>query len=393
MGCGRLNTKRTDNNKTDAPVPSRILSWIIGSAGVSGALVATGFIVDISYQSFLGYQLHHGRSASYYLTVGGEFFVAIISLITQLCLDTSQLFVELNQVVIWAAILVLIIVGVVAYKRPLPGKWYAEISRQFLRVRRMVVAHTGFTAFILLILIFFNIIVFDAPTLQISSLLTQGFNAAYTYDNNIFQATSSSQLWTNIVCMRFDETSYADLNRFGVECSSAIGYQSRLQYIFLLNFLASVLLACLGFSLINKKSSKNIFLVVTLIFVILIDLALLPYSYGKTLNQTNFNEVILHMYLDYDEDHYDEIEKHPDFTSDQYDKLFDKRRYTQQKRTKNEHGFLLSLDEQTVVFFSKSEKHIWIIPAGRARIFKVERRKDVLQFYLKKLLDDKKKSS
>src|SRR5712691_8086862 len=51
------------------------MEWIVSSIGVSGILIAFGFLIDLAFQERLGYQVSYFSSIIVYVTLAGAFLV------------------------------------------------------------------------------------------------------------------------------------------------------------------------------------------------------------------------------------------------------------------------------------------------------------------------------
>ena len=179
----------------------------------------------------------------------------------------------------------------------------------------------------------------------------------------------SDRIWLDTVCSRFDSSLHQHLKtNNNITCSdSSTMHENHLRDLFLLNVIITLLLAFSSAVVLLKVDSKAIVQIALLIFINVLNIALLPYYYGKVHRPTIFNEVIV------------KAEKiYPGMGKD----------IDSGEKIKSEHGFLLSRNDDVVVMFSKRELHIWIIPAKNVALIKLERQGDVLQYYLKRLLEE-----
>ena len=332
----------TNNGNSGMVIPIRVIVWILGSAGISGVIVALGFVVDVGYQERLGYQLHHGRAMSAYLVAGGNFIMTIFFHVAEWLADYSS---------VWVPVLLIAIAGATFYRR------IGHDKLRGVRTRYERLPSRGVFLLICL-LISLEILALDFPALQIRGLLLHGLEAPSNTDRDLFQYTGSERIWTTTVCARFDKALYADLAQINVLCdASPQSHNKFLRNLFLLNFFLTGILLYFSIAHSFRKITPNTVQTTVLALLNVLNIAFLPYTYGKILHPTTFNEVILHIAE----------------TNDS---------------AKGEHGFLLSRDDKVVVIFHKEERHIWVIPAEKVVLTKLERQGDVLQYYFKRVVTE-----
>jgi hypothetical protein len=60
-----------------------VLRWLATTLGISGLLIATGYLVRYSQENFLGVSLNSETSGAVFLIQGGRFFTYLCVLVLQ----------------------------------------------------------------------------------------------------------------------------------------------------------------------------------------------------------------------------------------------------------------------------------------------------------------------
>ena len=367
-------------------MPSKWIGWILTSAGLSGLLVAIGFIVDLSYQERIGYQFHEWQSIVKYLIFASDFLFSKISEIKEFFTQNISIIYILIIFSILILLMYILLVNfgqhinrsiirrfklkfqkikwnfnsIVAYGKTVKHK-FVYVSRRYLK---SFVAQIS--ALIMLIVLIFDVLILDATAFGIKNTLLKGFESARILDKEAsYIDKKTAELWRYSICSKFSDTNYNKLRDKDVDCKlSREVYLKRLENLYFTNII--LVLLYIIFTIIIVRIAKTSFASALLSILYILqafNLLLLPYAYSKTIKPTVFDEAIVYV-------------------------LDDKKSHLTAHKSSGysvEHGFLLSKGKTNIVLFHKKELYIWIMPISKIEKIKLVRIGDVLEFYWKKV--------
>lgn len=320
-------------------VYGRVAEWLLTGGGTLAILLCIGFIVDLSFQERLGYQLGHSRSAVDYMSLAGEFLLTSVIQSLQWILG--------HYVVLGIVLFVFVVIR---------KRYQREVECISLKVRYSILLTT------LLLLFGVILVLFDSPAALITDALVIGIERGHDFDRSSLVGRRAYEIWHHDLCSRLSLPEQTAIARsLGLPCSpDRASHIEHLRSYFVLCVLGTLLTTYFAARLlIIHYDNEGFFSRATrrsvAAFAIVcgaVQISLLPYVYSKTLRPTEFNEAIVRL-----ETSKDQISK--------------------------EHGFILANTEESLSFFHKKERHIWTVPKAKVYLVKVERRGDVLQFHYK----------
>lgn len=323
-------------------VPPRVLTilkWFLTSVGISGLFIATGFLIDAAYQVRLGYDI--GRSGEIlHLTIEAARFYVDLVLISFTALADHPLVTGIT-----AALGLLVMTG---RGRRLKSQLGRKVSSQIPK---------AFFPWLLPALLLLEMGLFDVPMMGLQGMLIHGLTPPDYLHSRLLTRTLSEQVWQDEVCSRVSEGNRTSLDDLTIRCPLSKGlHQERLKDRFALNLFLTTILAGLAFGRIQGRRSESRAArngATTAVLLAVLDLILLPYSYGKSMRSTYLSEVVM-----------------------------------SHKPTQGAiHGFLLHRSPDAFVLFEKEELQIWVVPEDEVGLVRIESEYDVIDFFVNKKLE------
>jgi hypothetical protein len=197
-------------------------------------LIGIGYVIDYSYQQFLGYIIGDAAPAEYYVSLTGQFFVRTVVVLLEAFPQHSLL------------LMVFILGSVAAYVilSYLESKQRVKIDT----IRAVVLA-------CLLVLLGGQIVVLDWPAFEIRDLLTRDLQPI---DGSLTIAgrDRTAALYKREVCSRIDPLRYPIARKRGIACVENVDYRQELRDYFGLNLLLTAAIA-IATTLILRKQRGN----------------------------------------------------------------------------------------------------------------------------------------
>lgn len=307
-----------------------VLKWLLAAAGISGLLLTLGFLVDVAYQHRLGYQLREPDSLAGLALEGGRFLLAIF----ETAIDALSRH--------WMLLFIMAILSAAIF---LMFKRFKITSK--ITWRPLITTQVLFLAVIQLA----TIVSLDLSAVRIHGLLLHGLQP---HSTRAFEGA-----WLDQICSRIATEDHAQLNaRFRIKCTKSDDeHAERIEDRFALNLIATLATAALSLQLLAsafttpKFPPKAIKWVLLSVLLAVVDLSLLPYTYGKTAKPTEVNQVLV----------YHDMEGGPI------------------------QSFLLFERKDALVLFHMAEQQIWVLPSSRVRMLKIGVEHDVVEHLLRKL--------
>ena len=339
------------------PVFSEFLIWILPSA--ASLFIATGYIIEVSFQEFLGVSVDLEETA--YLLATVKFSLDVLQALYE--------FIVRHGVFGTIGFLGLFSIGLCHF-----------FMRGF-RVRVNKILEWRYAILMLGIfffgLFFWQIIFFLMPATKIDNILVSRTSFDRSFYSNI-----ADDVWKDIYCskVKHEQCSDSQTNHKPQD------QRNRLQDFFVQNFVLWLLISLSGFLVIPRLFGITpipllwklvprlcAFLMVVSVIVSYISL---PYTYAKLIRSTEFREAIIH---------YKYIKGQIPLTS-----LGSSARETTREKKKESEtnvsyrpvsGFILANNQQALTIFSKDDDRVWHIPRSILRLVKLTGHADVLAFH------------
>jgi hypothetical protein len=270
-----------------------VITWLVTSAGLTGTLIAIGYIVYSAHAEFLG-MIVHDLTATEYLRVAGGFLLAVTLQYVTLAGDLWD-----GVATHWVlAVGALIIAGTVAYVVRGAGlrAKLRSVRSWCMRLR----PYTCALATLVMLLSVAKAAYFDLPAAHISGVLLGAIECNKNWNLPVGIENRTTKLWHDIVCSRAmpllaGQSSAAS----GCSCEDQETHLRRLRRGFVaavswagLLIAASVVLArwairaeWRGFE--GTGAARAFILAMAVLGVV--NIALVPYYYGKVLYPTRFS--------------------------------------------------------------------------------------------------------
>jgi len=272
----------------------RAMKWALGSVGVTGALYATGYIIEYAHQSLLGVVITKPLTIDY-LLLGGTFFLDVwrdlIRLLRDILTDLPRRLWDhplLTAAVLGGSLLLVVSARFLARRPRLLSRLHP-----FRRVRWWLGVLT------VIILSVVEMFWLDWPLLPIDNLLIETATLDRHFNVRPELKPPVQHIWQLIVCSRITNDTEA-------KCGPRPDdYRRQLRDAFLLNFVLTLFLSLVGGLLAVKHNPNHRrppalpFRVLRIVFRAILLLTLihnivaLPYTYGKTIHSTDVREAIL----------------------------------------------------------------------------------------------------
>lgn len=314
----------------------KALKWLATSIGVSGLFIATGFLIDTAYQDRLGFDV--GRSGEIlHLTIeAGRFFVDLV-LISFTALADHPI-----VTVVAAVPAILAITG--------PGR------RVLSELRRKVAPRAPQIPWLLPLLLLLEMGLFDVPMMGLRGMLVHGLTPPDNLNRQTLVRPLALRAWQDEVCSRLSQENVEKLTELTLRCPfSQEWHRERLTDRFTLNLFLTFGLSGWAIGQAQRRRSQGSAAhrgqTVALLLAVL-NLVLLPYSYGKSMRSTFVGEVVM-----------------------------------SRKDQEPVHGLLLHRSPDTFVLFEKSELQIWVVPEQEIGLVRIEGESDVIDFFVNKKLE------
>ena len=339
---------------------SELLIWLLPSA--ASLFIATGYIIEVSFQEFLGVFVEIEEST--YLLGTAKFG-----------LDVIQKLQEFIWKHIVPVILILIIICACYFVRAL-----RVLANKVLEWRHAISIPT----IILLILFFYQIISFWIPSREIEDVLVR----PATFDRK-FNSSGAETIWKDIYCSRVTHVKCSE----NPENYNPEKHKNELKDLFAQNLVVWLLILSSGVFIIFRLASeqpaslfwewgRRLFISIIVLLVIISYISL-PYTYAKLSRSTEFREAIIH---------YKVTKEQIPLTSF---KPLSKRTAKNENADGNAnisqnldgyispiHGYILGKTQAEVTIFN-DDNFVWHIPKSTIRLVKVEKFGDVLEFHIR----------
>ena len=335
---------------------SELLIWILPSA--ASLVMATGYIIEVSFQEFLGVFVETEEST--YLLGTVKFGLDVI--------EALQKFMERHLAFGAISFLILMIIGA------------CYVFVHALRVQANKILEWRHAIPILItfffILFLYQIISFWIPSREIDDVLVK----PAIFDRG-FKFSQAKDIWEDIYCSRVKYN----------ECpGNQENHKNELKDLFAQNLVVWLVILLSGVFIIfrlSREQSTPLFgewgrrlFIAIIVLLVIVSYISLPYTYAKLSRSTNFREAIIH---------YKVTKEQIPLTS--FKRLDD--RTAKEKRPTNIsqnldgyisplHGYILGKNQEEVTIFSKEDNFVWHIPKSTIRLVKVEKLGDVLQFHI-----------
>jgi hypothetical protein len=287
--------------------------WLVTSAGLAGVFAVLGFLVDSSNEDLLGYQIPGGEGITRYPFLAGQFVVDSLALL--FAWVGSHLAVAAAVFLAMLAVKYLFTRLDLTKKRTLGKRVPPRMVPSRLKERpdlsfelAELLPHLKTRIILVGALLLTILVALDFPTLGVKDMLVTTVDAGATMETSTFVGSTSYDLWRDHVCSRVEgETQVAALAARDVHCQpSAAAHTAHLRGFYLLNFFLTVLGFTMLVGLMRKQLQQRTIvppahrvveyewqLLAPLIAVIAaLDVAGLPYAYGKTIRSTLANEIV-----------------------------------------------------------------------------------------------------
>jgi hypothetical protein len=272
---------------SDVPVTSllqSVLAWAGASAGITGVLTATGYLVHSARGQFLGVATDTPNS-TIYLQLAGDFWIGSIIQLVGAIADIVAL-ITANY---GAAILVVALTFAGLFVWRWLGSPFTGPRVDRLRPVTVAATHPTLLAVFLLALGLVRVVYFDVPAVQINSVLLSTISCPRQWSLPPLMAARASTVWQNIVCSRGAAPD--------CECGNAADHTRALRFEFVIAASTAIGLAAwscvIAFSAWRSSSITRPHFHTRLLLggaalLGMISLALLPQLFAKTLYSTAF---------------------------------------------------------------------------------------------------------
>lgn len=360
----------------EASLVTPILKGAVASAGFSGLLAAFGYVVHFSQEDLLGVPLSEATSGNFVLE--GARFLA------DLCLFSFASFIPLIAIAIIAGLVFLGVAGI--------RKW--EVNR---------LLPSGVWAVLFLALTFSELAYNDLPMIYVSGLLFKTPEELQVGGELSVQPSLPAPidhvtrvLRDSVICSRVPNLANCSLGE-------RQAYRNFLQYWFILNLFATVLLLVLGVRALLRWLQPRVrsaneppvvtpmwgFLGALLSLALLLNLFGLPFAYAKTIKQNVFPTVVIS--LESGEDaHLGTEGQKPGYGGavqihaggERQSSIEGATAEVPEPPSSGQLWQILSSGEERFILYNKDEAQIWSIPKEVVRIIRVRNEEDVLETYL-----------
>jgi hypothetical protein len=334
------------------------VKWVLTTLGVSGILLATGFVSDFSYQDRLGYQLSGAADALTYSIEAGRFFVSVATL------TLSWIFIPSHLVAILGIACVAVIAG--------------SIQRRYLPPWAGSTSHDRVGAITVISLLVLKMMLFDMPTVALRAALIHPVLPPEA--NGRLSESLTRDFWEDETCSRIEvDPHYAKLRSISKGACLLIPseYKHRKMDRFAVNVLltAGLFFAGMRQLLMEWRPASGHGMMVLLVFLMVMTLLMLPYVYSKTVRLTTADDVKV------------------TWTAS-----------GQSGVREGAPGFplpgvvpgnpiqtnfnLLYKNNNEVVLFDPNEGHIWVMPRNEVRMIRIMSESDVVKFLIRKRLNE-----
>jgi hypothetical protein len=335
-----------------APAPDRggptwmsLLMWLLGSLGLTGALVTCGFILNTGSEDFWGYHLSRDLAPADYVTLFGELVSAGFSGTLQWAGESWwHLPLALGA---GAACVVLLV--------RLPDRHYSP-RMLFLGLGVLALANVAWT---------------DVPSFFVRDMLIDlGSSGAQSADGMV--GDRAAALRERHVCSRLTETQVTANADAGLEvtCTARPArYRQALRNAFILNLMLGLvnllalaagamwLLSGGGRELARTRAGRTWRLVLaSASAVLLMDVVNVPYHYAKTVRSTQVQKAVL---VVSDNDSIPTVD-----------------------------GFVLSDGKDRMVLYNEDSWDIWILPQNAVKTAILRDPEDVLRYHIQHRLEE-----
>jgi hypothetical protein len=262
----------TESRSRLPPYVLEALKWLFTTIGLSGILLAIGFISDFAYQDRLGYKLSSTEDLAGYSLEAGRFLVSAATMVLS-WLWAPRHFLVLVMLVLIAALL--------------------DFGRRLFTKSRSV-SRTRIAGGLFLILIVTEIVLLDVPTVYLRAVLVRPISPPESLDDSLIAKSLTRGFWEDEICSRIEVDEYGSLRNFVENVCSLTPTEHRHRKVdrFVLNLLLTMGLSLVAIRFVIKSKPEYLLLVSLLVFI-LIDLLMLPYSYSKTIRPTTADDVIV----------------------------------------------------------------------------------------------------
>lgn len=345
---------------------SELLIWILPSA--ASLFIATGYIIEVSFQEFLGVFVEFEETT--YLLGTVKFGLDVIEILYQFIV----------RHIVFGAIsflgLIIIIIILACY-------FFVRVFR--VLVNKILEWQYAILILFLLSLFLYQIIWFWIPSAEIDDVLVK----PAIFDRH-FNSSRGKDIWKEIYCSRMKHQECSDPQE---------NHKNKLKDLFAQNLVVWLLILSSGVFVILRLSSgnptllfwewgRNVFVSLTVVLVIVSYISL-PYTYAKLSRSTNFREAIIH---------YKVTREQIPLTS--FAPLMERAANNEKKDGQTNisqnldgyispiHGYILGKDQDEVTIFSKDDNFVWHIPKSTIRLVKVEKLGDVLKYHIEGSKED-----